>query len=151
MDKLSSWLFWINVGNSFAVRFTFNEAFYTESQIWRQIGDKIDTQILWPQKHFFASKIVLRQPSIVPRRSLLIRCPREVWKRAGERTPSRPPSQYIYIGKIPLILAQFYPWSQFSSLNVCVLQKLLSVGMEVSRNANLSANYCIYLGLQFLI
>ena len=63
MDKLSSWLFWINVGNSFAVRFTFNEAFYTESQIWRQIGDKIDTQILWPWKYFFASKIVLRQPS----------------------------------------------------------------------------------------
>ena len=31
MDKLSSWLFWINVGNSFAVRFTFNEALYTES------------------------------------------------------------------------------------------------------------------------
>ena len=52
--------------------------------------------------------------SLVPRRSLLIRCPREVWKRAGERTPSRPPSQYIYIGKIPLILAQFYPWSQTS-------------------------------------
>ena len=48
MDKLSYWLFWINVGNSFAVRFTFNEAVYTESQIWRQIGDKIDTQILWP-------------------------------------------------------------------------------------------------------
>ena len=26
----------------------------------RQIGDKIDTQISWPCKHFFASKIVLR-------------------------------------------------------------------------------------------
>ena len=135
MDKLSSWLFWINVGNSFAVRFTFNEAFYTESQIWRQIGDKIDTQILWPWKHFF-----------VPRRSRLIRCPREVWKRAGERTPSRPPSQYIYWQNTP----------DFSTIlplvtNVCVLQKLLSDGMEVSRNANLSANYCIYLGLQFLI
>ena len=26
----------------------------------RQIGDKIDTQISWPWKHFFASKIVLR-------------------------------------------------------------------------------------------
>ena len=28
--------------------------------VWRQIGDKIDTQISWPWKHFFASKIVLR-------------------------------------------------------------------------------------------
>ena len=28
--------------------------------LWRQIGDKIDTQISWPWKHFFASKIVLR-------------------------------------------------------------------------------------------
>ena len=27
---------------------------------YRQIGDKIDTQISWPWKHFFASKIVLR-------------------------------------------------------------------------------------------
>ena len=133
MDKLSSWLFWINVRNSFAVRFTFNEAFYTESQIWRQIEDKSDTQILWPWKHSSLRKLFF--DSLVPRRSLLIRCPREVWKRAGERTPSRPPSQYI----------------QFSSLNVCVLQKLLSDGMEVSRNANLSANYCIYLGLQFFI
>ena len=29
-------------------------------RVWRQIGDKIDTQISWPWKHFFASKIVLR-------------------------------------------------------------------------------------------
>ena len=29
-------------------------------KLWRQIGDKIDTQISWPWKHFFASKIVLR-------------------------------------------------------------------------------------------
>ena len=28
--------------------------------LWRQIGDKIDTQISWPWKRFFASKIVLR-------------------------------------------------------------------------------------------
>ena len=28
--------------------------------LWRQIGDKIDTQISWPWKHFIASKIVLR-------------------------------------------------------------------------------------------
>ena len=28
--------------------------------IWRQIGDKIDTQISWHWKHFFASKIVFR-------------------------------------------------------------------------------------------
>ena len=28
--------------------------------VWRQIGDKIDTQISWHWKHFFASKIVLR-------------------------------------------------------------------------------------------
>ena len=27
--------------------------------------------------------------SLVPRRSLLTRCPREVWERAGERTPSQ--------------------------------------------------------------
>ena len=27
--------------------------------------------------------------SLVPRRSLLLRCPREVWERAGERTPSQ--------------------------------------------------------------
>ena len=27
--------------------------------------------------------------SLVPRRSLLIRCPREVWERVGERTRSR--------------------------------------------------------------
>ena len=59
MDERSSWLFWINVGNSFAVRFTFNEALYTESQIWRQIGDKIDTQINTSSLR----KTVLRQPS----------------------------------------------------------------------------------------
>ena len=29
-------------------------------KLWRQIGDKVDTQISWPWKHFFASKIVLR-------------------------------------------------------------------------------------------
>ena len=28
--------------------------------VWRQVGDKIDTRISWPWKHFFASKIVLR-------------------------------------------------------------------------------------------
>ena len=28
--------------------------------LWREIGDKLDTQISWPWKHFFASKIVLR-------------------------------------------------------------------------------------------
>ena len=28
-------------------------------------------------------------PSLVPRRSPLPRCPREVWERAGERTPSQ--------------------------------------------------------------
>ena len=33
---------------------------FAHSIIWRQIGDKIDTQISWPWKHFFASKIVLR-------------------------------------------------------------------------------------------
>ena len=27
--------------------------------------------------------------SLVPRRSLLTRCPREVWESAGERTPSQ--------------------------------------------------------------
>ena len=59
MDERSSWLLWINVGNSFAVRFTFNEALYTESQIWRQIGDKIDTQINTSSLR----KTVLRQPS----------------------------------------------------------------------------------------
>ena len=31
-----------------------------ESDIWCQIGDKIDTQISWPWKHLFVSKIVLR-------------------------------------------------------------------------------------------
>ena len=40
------------------------ETFLTHNRIavtfvWWQIGDKIDTQILWPWKHFFASKIVL--------------------------------------------------------------------------------------------
>ena len=34
-------------------------------------------------------KPVLHQTSLVPRRSLLPRCPREVWERAGERTRSR--------------------------------------------------------------
>ena len=29
------------------------------------------------------------EPSLVPRRSLLPRCPREVWGKAGERTPSQ--------------------------------------------------------------
>ena len=29
------------------------------------------------------------EPSLVPRRSLLPRCPREVWERGGERTPSQ--------------------------------------------------------------
>ena len=33
---------------------------FTIPMVWRQIGDKIDTQISWPWKHFFASKIVLR-------------------------------------------------------------------------------------------
>ena len=28
--------------------------------VWRQVGDKIDTQISWHWKHFFASKIVFR-------------------------------------------------------------------------------------------
>ena len=28
--------------------------------LWRKIGDKIDTQISWPWKHFFPSKTVLR-------------------------------------------------------------------------------------------
>ena len=148
MDKLSSWLFWINVGNSFAVRFTFNEAFYTESQIWRQIGDKIDTGFCGLGDTSSLRKLFF--DCLVPSRSLLIRCPREVWKRAGERTPSRPPNQYIYWQNTP-DFSTILPLVTIFKFNVCVLQKLLSVGMEVSRNANLSANYCIYLGLQFLI
>ena len=31
----------------------------------------------------------ISEPSLVPWRSLLIRCPREVWEREGERTRSR--------------------------------------------------------------
>ena len=31
--------------------------------------------------------------NLVPRRSLLPRCPREVWERAGERTPSQRSNQ----------------------------------------------------------
>ena len=42
------------------------------------------------------------------------------------------------IGKIPVILAQVYPWSQFSSINVCVLLQLVPDGMEISRNAGKS-------------
>ena len=34
-------------------------------------------------------KSLYRESSLVPRRSLLTRCPREVWERAGERTPSQ--------------------------------------------------------------
>ena len=79
MDKLSSWLFWINVGNSSAVRFTFHKALYTESQLLA-----LETLLCF-RKLFF--------DSLVPRRSLLIRCPREVWMRAGERTLSRPLSR----------------------------------------------------------
>ena len=33
---------------------------FSQPLVWRQIGDKIGTQISWPWKHFFASKIVLR-------------------------------------------------------------------------------------------
>ena len=36
----------------------------------------------------FAQKAKSRGGSLVPRPSLLIRCPREVWERAGERTRS---------------------------------------------------------------
>ena len=32
----------------------------TQALLWRQIGDNIDSQVSWPWKHFFASKIVLR-------------------------------------------------------------------------------------------
>ena len=32
---------------------------------------------------------VCNQPSLFPRRSFLIRCPREVWERAAEITPSQ--------------------------------------------------------------
>ena len=31
----------------------------------------------------------MRLPSLVPGRSLLPRCPREVWERVGEKTPSQ--------------------------------------------------------------
>ena len=33
---------------------------YSCSSLWRQIGDKIDTHISWPRKHFFASTTVLQ-------------------------------------------------------------------------------------------
>ena len=58
---------------------------------------------------------------------------------AGTRDePLRMSAWEANIGKIPLILAQFYPWSQFSSFSVCVLQKLFPYGMTVSRNAGMS-------------
>ena len=79
----------------------------------------------YTQVVFYSQLATWRLRSLVPRRSLLIRCPREVWERAGERTRAN-------IGKIPPILAQF------SSLNVCVSQKLLPDGVEVSRNAGKS-------------
>ena len=54
--------------------------------------------------------------SLVPRRSLLPRCPREVWESAGERTPSQ------YWQNTP-ILAQFYPWSHFTSFYSPIFEK----------------------------
>ena len=38
--------------------------------------------------------------SPVPRRSLLTRCPREVWERAGERTLSRLSSRRVFLSDI---------------------------------------------------
>ena len=67
------------------------------------------------------------EPSLVPRRSLLPRCPREVWERAGERTPSQ-----------PLILEQLYAWSHFTSFYSSIFEKLLADSMDVS--VEVSAN-----------
>ena len=55
--------------------------------------------------------------SLVPKRSLLPRCPREVWERAGERTPS----QYWqntpdFSGILPLVT--FYKFLQLHQLTV---------------------------------
>ena len=46
---------------------------------------KVLSITLYSRKSVFI--VFWRKPSLVPRRSLLIRCPREVWARAGERTP----------------------------------------------------------------
>ena len=52
------------------------------------------------------------------------------------------------IGKIPLILAQFYPWSRFMSFYSSLLEKLLAdsmdVSVEVSANSGKGA-FIIYL------
>ena len=64
-------------------------------------------------------------PSLVPRRSLLPLCPREVWKeRARERLANN--------GKIPLILEQSYPWSHFANFYSSISEKLLADSMDVS-------------------
>ena len=75
----------------------------------------------------FKKSLTMVSSRLVPRRSLLPRCPREVWERAGERTP-----------RIPLILAQFYPWSHFTSFYSSILEKLLADSMDVS--VEVSAN-----------
>ena len=68
---------------------------------------------------------IIKEFSLVPRRSLLPRCPREVWKeQARERLANN--------GKIPLILEQFYPWSHFTNFYSSISEKLLADSMDVS-------------------
>ena len=69
--------------------------------------------------------------SLVPRRSLLPVVRAKSGKvRARERLAN--------IGKIPLILAQFYPWSHFTSFYSSIFEKLLADSMDVS--VEVSAN-----------
>ena len=72
-----------------------------------------------------------KSSSLVPKRSLL---PLVLAKSGKERARER----LANIGKIPLILEQFYPWSHFTSFYSSILEKLLADSMDVS--VEVSAN-----------
>ena len=65
-------------------------------RVWRQIGDKIDTQISWPWKHFFASKIVLR---------VIVCCLRVVGSMSSSRR------------RIPRFIVLFSSWHRYGLMS----------------------------------
>ena len=69
-------------------------------------------------------------PSLVPSRSVLALCPREVWERAGERTPSQ------YWQNTPHF-STFLPWSHFTCFYSCVLGEYLSVTSQLTAESRI--------------
>ena len=64
-----------------------NETWYTKENITKSDYLKTYCQKPWLKYMYIVKNSKI--PSLVPSRSVLALCPREVWERAGERTPSQ--------------------------------------------------------------